>query len=473
MLKKYFIAFFIFSFNFFLNAQQQVDPVFPKDIGFVTDTVVEFVWNPITDAQTYTFQISDNQNFASSTIISDIIANKFTYTNLEFNKTYYWKAKADNSNWSSTKSFETFSPKGISTINGWFSADYGVSHDINGFIEKWYDKTDSSKTFYQNVATSKPLLKENTETLNNNSVIYFDGLNDYFYYDSSISIGSVFILLNYTKASVFTGDGSPGLLTGKTISDIFYGQNGTTNIVTTYLNSTVINNVLKTNFSLLPTYKILGGYKNTPTLIPDLTLGQLRNLGSRYWTGNIAELLLFETKITSDEATKIHKYFQNRYTPPINLGEDIIVRNGFGDTSIMAHQPWYVSYQWSTVSSDSAITVSRRDAYSVTVTDIFGFTSSDTINVIYPEISYPISGTDTTICFGDTIWWDTGLHTDFTYLWQGSTQVSSTIPIFDAGQYSVTVTDSLGYSIQSDTITVAIDGFNIVDSLGPDRYVCK
>jgi hypothetical protein len=68
---------------------------------------------------------------------------------------------------------------------------------------------------------------------------------------------------------------------------------------------------------------------------------------------------------------------------------------------------------------------------------------------------------------------DSGLGSDYTYNWLGSSLTTPIIPISTAGQYALKITDSLGNVFSNDTISVNIDSFSIKDSLGSDRSVCK
>ncbi len=114
----------------------------------------------------------------------------------------------------------------------------------------------------------------------------------------------------------------------------------------------------------------------------------------------------------------------------------------------------YVSYTWSTGSTDSTINVTTSGIYSVTVTDDMGCITSDSINV---TISTPINITsvvDTPTCTtnGTIDLTVNGGIAPYTYNWNtGDTQedLSDVIP----GTYFVTVTDSVGCSA-TDTIEV-------------------
>ena len=135
----------------------------------------------------------------------------------------------------------------------------------------------------------------------------------------------------------------------------------------------------------------------------------------------------------------------------------------------MFHFNHFENYLWSTGESTSGITVGTTGMYKITVTDIFGYESSDSLQVTYPEIGQI---NDTTLCLGDSLLWDAGLGVDYDYLWQdGSTD--SSIWIKEADSYHIKVTDSFGYYVTSDTITIEIDTFSLQVSLGNDTILCE
>ena len=82
--------------------------------------------------------------------------------------------------------------------------------------------------------------------------------------------------------------------------------------------------------------------------------------------------------------------------------------------------------------------------------------SSDTINVYYPHPAQPFS--DTTICAGDTLIWNTSLDGPYSYLWSDGSTANS-LEITAAGDYFVVITDTAGFSWFSDTVRVDVDDY--------------
>ena len=123
--------------------------------------------------------------------------------------------------------------------------------------------------------------------------------------------------------------------------------------------------------------------------------------------------------------------------------------------------PDFISYQWSTGETDSVIHVNRSGRYTVTVTNSFGVTSTDDINVYFPEHNQL---QDTTICVGDTIYWNLKMRQDeYAFQWYKDGEqygdASNQIEISEAGAYSCIITDSLGCTFQTDTAHITIDNY--------------
>ncbi|MDA3890127.1 MAG: PKD domain-containing protein, partial [Salinivirgaceae bacterium] len=190
-----------------------------------------------------------------------------------------------------------------------------------------------------------------------------------------------------------------------------------------------------------------------------------------------AEIIIYKDSSGRVKEKEVEQYVPYKYSPPVDLGEDINISYGFADTTISAYKSWFTSYKWTfggdSINADSAISVSSDGTYTVTVTDIFGYSSEASIKVFYPNINYPTNVTDTAFCLGDTLFWNTGFNSDYQYQWLGSALDTSILAISQAGKYAVKVIDSLGNFHLSDTLTITIDSFPVQNSLGSDRNVCE
>jgi len=189
--------------------------------------------------------------------------------------------------------------------------------------------------------------------------------------------------------------------------------------------------------------------------------------GKKPCNGYMAELIYYYAPLNDSLYALNEQYLRHKYAPAVNLGEDIIVKYGFGDTTITAVDH-FTNYHWSNGDSIQSITVNNSGFYSLTATDIFGFESIDSIYVRYMA---DFSLRDTTICFGDTIIASVALDSNYAFLWSDAS-TDSLLQISTAGIYWLEVTDSLGFSIR-DSFVVVVDSFPYYANLGADISVCE
>lgn len=132
----------------------------------------------------------------------------------------------------------------------------------------------------------------------------------------------------------------------------------------------------------------------------------------------------------------------------VNLGNDTVICHA-GPVILNATTP-NASYQWSTGSTQSTISVNTSGTYWVNV-NVSGCTASDTISLVFISVIPPDLGTDTTICQGNTLLLDATVPGATGYLWSNGNNTAQ-INITTGGSYWVTVTS--GPCSSSDTIAV-------------------
>ncbi|MBK6775277.1 MAG: hypothetical protein IPG74_05305 [Flavobacteriales bacterium] len=139
------------------------------------------------------------------------------------------------------------------------------------------------------------------------------------------------------------------------------------------------------------------------------------------------------------------------FVPPfIDLGADTTLCPG-QTTLLNASYPG-AAYLWQDGTTNSTLTASSPGNYSVQVTDIYGCTYTDDIDVTFANPQAIFLGNDTTICAGAQLALDATIP-GASYLW--STGVTSpSITVSTANNYSVVVTQ--GQCTVSDAIVVSI-----------------
>lgn len=136
-------------------------------------------------------------------------------------------------------------------------------------------------------------------------------------------------------------------------------------------------------------------------------------------------------------------------TPQIDLGNDTAICQG-QTVTIDATQP-FVTHLWHDGSTNPTYTTGLEETVFVEITDTFGCTATDTMDVIYPIAD--LQG-DTTICQGDTLLLHSNVQPQFatSYTWNtGATGPS--ILITQPGQYWVDIIAEAG-CISTDTIFI-------------------
>ncbi|MEZ4721770.1 MAG: hypothetical protein R2813_07850, partial [Flavobacteriales bacterium] len=114
------------------------------------------------------------------------------------------------------------------------------------------------------------------------------------------------------------------------------------------------------------------------------------------------------------------------------------------------------TFVWSNASTSAAATALSSGTYTVTVTDANGCTLSDAANVSdagAPSISFAITNIVSCngVSDGEITASVSGGATPYSYSWFGSSSTSGVASSIGAGTYTLTVTDSLGCSVNSST----------------------
>ena len=368
----------------------------------------------------------------------------------------------------------------------WLRADSVELTD--GKVSRWYDLSPNQYEIVQTNANARPTI--NNSAINNLPALQFNGTSTFFTGGDILNLGTDswtwFVVSknnnnNYIFSKCISGPiaGRYGL---KSNQLVYQGENNSANnlnyssnidsfLFTTWINDrNSNNNFIYVNKELIATGNINGSFDMTTTSPVDFYVGYGGFAGSNYFfKGLISEIIAVNATDTSLR-NQIYDYIYSKYVATVSLDLDIHIPFGFCDTTISAYMPDFVSYYWNTGETDSVIHINRSGRYTVTVTNSFGVTSTDDINVYFPEV-YQMQ--DTTICTGDTIYWNTGLDADgYTFQWMKDStpyaDASNRIDIFEVGAYTCIISDSIGCSFQTDTAHIAIDDYPISTSFIAD-----
>lgn len=454
---------------------QSISLVQPSDNIFLSDTVVSFTWNYSSTAVSYEFQLAQDAGFTSivdSSSFVYITARVHSIPHAE--QAYYWRVRyfdgAVYSGWSPVRTFTFFEPLDIAGLKMWLRSDAGITLSA-GNVSQWDDLSGSGNDAAQTDTSIQPALILNA--INNLPVVRFasDKLTTV-----SIDIGERTEFMLIRQNGLYFGN-YHGILAnlGDPYYQLYVGGSGTFN---SYITAPIDHNsvflssyqyfcrVISTtnvDFYNNGTAGISGPHAASNTNQPIM----IGNYGANYLNGDIAEIILYDHALPDSQRTKVQNYLNDRYAPPVNLGPDITTC-AFPIT-LSAHQDYYLNYLWSDASTADTLVVAAAGDYIVTVTNIFGTITTDTVSVFFDGANFTVNlPGDTNICFGTTLTLVAG-PPHLPYLWStGST--SNYITVDTSGTYFVSVTDC-NSNVTSDTITVTVVPLPVF-SLGNDTLIC-
>lgn len=365
--------------------------------------------------------------------------------------------------------FGQFLPNNLENITLWLKADSDIS-STNDTIDSWGNVLNVSQKFVQNTKALRPKIKENRYL---NRVVSFD--NSYLLFDETINIGSCFIICNWaTDASTFPSFN--GLITQSTGNDndlLFVGVAATANFYNGFFsNNLYMNGLLTQNFDPLNVPKIVYGKNVIPRQFNNLQVGRDRQDNSRFWQGDIAEIIIYSQPLADSNRIKVEKYLMNKYAPPISLGKDTIITSSI--CKLTLGQNKYLQYTWSTGETSPAISVNKSGTYAVEVIDIFGRKSSDTINVTYLQKAPVLENAE--YCEEITYQLDTKLpNNNYFFKWNTGDK-DSLLNISKSGKYYVEIldkSDTNNCRITSDTVQIIRNDFSSLKAFGNDTTLCN
>ena len=466
-LTKVYIFLGTFLFSIHLFSQPQI--ITPINNYTYNDSTILISWITNTPASYYNLQISTDTLFNNIILDTTLTNNHFIFHG-NYNSFYFVKVRNfynSYSSWSNIVTFSTFSPFLIEKFRAWYDYQHASIID-NNKVDTLFDLSGNNNNLTQSDSNKCPVFQ--TTTGSHLKSIHFDGNNQYlktapftlnghftiFIFFNNLDNWSYnkYILDGYNYANARFSINYGGLL-------LYCGNflQSANNIVTNPYNFTTIiynhnESIIRNNFS-----EIISGNPGNNDNPEGLTLGTIgveTSNPDNYGNFDLFEILVFDTLLSDTNIFLVENYLKSKYASPVSLGPDIHIPYSFCDAVLDAGAR-FTNYHWSTGDTTQTITVSHSGTYSVTVTDIFGFQSSDTIQVYFPELSYDFG--DTTICQYDTIAWNSGFADSlYTTVWQNG-DTTNIQNIYQSGQYHYKVIDTNGCFALSDTIAVSIDSF--------------
>ncbi|SFV26945.1 T9SS type B sorting domain-containing protein, partial [Thermoflavifilum thermophilum] len=153
--------------------------------------------------------------------------------------------------------------------------------------------------------------------------------------------------------------------------------------------------------------------------------------------------------------------------PIVNLGPDTAICQG--ESLMLDAGNAGASYLWNSGQTSQSITVNTAGQYWVKVTNSFGCSAADTMQLTVHPLPIINLGPDTAICQGESLTLDAG-NAGANYLWNTG-QTSQSITVSNAGQYWVKVTNGFGCSA-ADTMQLTIHPLPVIQVSG-DTAICQ
>jgi hypothetical protein len=204
-----------------------------------------------------------------------------------------------------------FSPVGIPGLALWTRSDAGLIADSSGRVSEWRDQSPRANHLVQGVFSAQPVWLGGEA--NGLPVLRFDGTNDFLWFSNRLdgTIRAVFAVLrqNATNATwrQFLGDAqkddfypgwaalwsgaSPAVLSGETWLDGVRVNGATTNRPQT------LSVLSVTTTAGVTADRLFHGKTNFP------------------WSGDIAELVIYDRALTSSERKSVEDYLAFKYAP--------------------------------------------------------------------------------------------------------------------------------------------------------------
>ena len=412
---KFLLSFIFILLSYFLSAQKP-GIVFPKNGQVLQDTFITILWDAHPNATQYQLTLASDSLFQNLVVNAQSTTDNRQPITLTSNQTYhgfvyYYTSTTAFS--SDTFSFTVFSPKDIDSLLVWLSADDGVIKDSLNKVTQWLDRSGNNHNAIPTTYNYAPVFQEEI-----NQNIYFDGTNklnlgdvDFNNYSFIISNKPLTIGSNYKALlSKYSSFGSNGLIsfissgrqrsyqfgnTSYSYQGKYYNYNQLSQDILIYNGS---NRIYTLNNSFTnPFFTNLLIQNNA-----DLIIGGRNGDETWNYTGRIFEIIIYNKAIGPYEQSSLYKYTIHKYTPPVNIGSNILRRYGFCDT-VLRTEKMYESYLWSTGDTTRQITVGYQDTgwYWCEVPNLYGQIMRDSVYVYNFLPKQDIQ--DTTICLGDTI----------------------------------------------------------------------
>ncbi len=501
---KYYLLILFVAFNIGSLYAQEYGISYPKHNQVVSDTNVTINWNEYVSASSYQLQIATDSLFQNIILDSSQIMPSGLNVNLSYGA-YFIRIKplplspSPSLPFSSSSKFTIFSPKTIDSLVLWLAADTGVTKNAIKKVSQWNDLSGYNNNAQQSSSSLQPIIVDSiigrkptisfiggdyllsgqyVDTVSNRNRTVFTLIDNH--YLSGYNIPFSNFILNHTSFRYFEPfyySNKVQLILGNGIaseSKNLVGDISNIKVICLRINNSHVSLYSNTVLASQANYSV---YSNA---ISRYAIGGRSTNGSNIYhpfNGKVFEIIDYVKPLDSAQIQLVNKYLLDKYTPPVNLGQNILRRYGFCDTTLSTKE-LYESYLWSTGDTTRSISITKEDTgwYWCEVPNLYGDIMRDSLYV-FDLVGQP-NLLDTTVCFGDSSSLQSAVgrgQSGYIYEWKDSqNQTVSTDSVLQMSlqdTYSLKISDTLGCFI-TDTVQVLVDSFEVQASLGPDKSLC-
>jgi len=196
----------------------------------------------------------------------------------------------------------------------WLKADADVETNATGSVTNWLDQSGNGHhATSANLAQSPQYV---ASALNGQPAVSFDGSDDRLTATGSFSEKTYILVLNNRDNPNFNNWEWPfGSLSPRYTS--IYGVPGTSNLGgdgTRY-----VNGAKTSSFAPLPEYKVVVTADSSARTSAAWVIGR----GDAVWSGGIAEVIVYDRSLTTDELVSIYVYLQDKYAIDLSAGTEL------------------------------------------------------------------------------------------------------------------------------------------------------
>ena len=204
-----------------------------------------------------------------------------------------------------------FTPKSIDGLVLWLDANAGITKDVNGQVSQWDDQSGEDNHAAQSTPASQPIHEANI--VNGRPVVRFDGADDFMEFSAITNIRTAFFVVRS-----FTPVPSRGIILGDSSAfhwhddgdNMFHSSNSHSNIRTgsAYTNGSVVSptSLLKPTVFEVITVATAGN-------VTASRLTRDRGFSDRVWWGDYADVLIYDTPLSSADREAVEEYLADKY----------------------------------------------------------------------------------------------------------------------------------------------------------------